>query len=269
MSSNYKLYDYRGVSITASAYLTGNLNAFSQAPKFQKWIDLIIEQGDIELKEFVLTDINWFGPAIPAKLGFFKGTCEAVDAITKQRIASNIVFGRGECVTCLVVCQVKGTTDSMVVLCKQQRIGSGGKRIESCAGMVDDSTGDFVGPMVKEIEEELGIKIKHNDSRLVKLGGKFWTSPGASDEAIQPFLLEIEITAKKYEEMKNTVYGVDENELITLQFVDVRDMPKLLDTIGDVKTEIMWRRYRDLDRSHMVNMPASSSITCLPKICSK
>ena len=266
MSSTNLQFNYRGVSITASSHLSGHIEAFSQAPKFQKWIDLLIEQGDIEMSQFILTDINWFGPPVPTKLGFFKGNCEAVDAVTKKRITSNIVFGRGECVSCLVVCHIKSTGQTMVVLCKQQRIGSGGKRIESCAGMVDDSTGDFNGPMVNEIEEELGIKIQKNDPHLIKLGSKFWPSPGASDEAIQPFLLEIEISANKYKEMKSKVYGVDENEIITLEFVNVVDMPQTLDVIGDVKTEVMWRRYRDLDRTHVVSTQDSTCI-CLPKIC--
>ena len=72
MSSTNSQFNYRDVSITASSHLSGHLEAFSQAPKFQKWIDLLIEQGDIEMSHFSLTDINWFGPPFQTNSDFSK-----------------------------------------------------------------------------------------------------------------------------------------------------------------------------------------------------
>jgi ADP-sugar diphosphatase len=245
-------HEYLGVELKAGhPYLEQYLEAMKLSPKWREWVDQVKEQGDIDLRSFTLTDINFFGPVAPEKLGFFKGHCDAYDAVTKEKIVSNIVFGRGGCVACLVICtaEIDGVKKRLVPMTEQIRMASGGRRIEAMAGMLDASTREFRGPVVKELEEEFGIKITETDSRLKRLPGKkAWPSPGGCDEAIHLFYMELDITREKYEEMCTRTYGQGDDWGIRIRFYDYDTFDDTLNEIGDFKAGEMWRRYQLVKR---------------------
>ena len=241
---------YRGVDLKVASYrinLEQHLEAINASPKYQKWIDDFLDQGEIDIRSFTLTDVNWFGPPTPDRLGFFKGTGEIFEAGTQTPIISNIAFCRGGCVACLVICTaiVDGLPVKIIPLTEQFRFPSGGKRVEAMAGMIDANTREWKGPVVKELEEEFGIKISEHDDRLKRLPGtKAWPSPGGSDETIDMFYLELDITEEQNSEMMTRTYGTGDDEKIRIRFYNYDDFDEVLNTIGDFKAGEMWRRYQ-------------------------
>jgi len=242
------MVEYRGILLKAgNQYMQPYLDPVHLAPKFRAWIDDIIEQGDIDLVSFTLTDVNFFGPPTPERLGFFKGHCQATEVRSGEPIVSNIVFGRGGCVACLVICTatIDGQPRKLIPLTEQIRLPSGGRRQEAMAGMLDASTREFRGPVVAELEQEFGIKITEGDPRLRRLPGRrAWPSPGGCDEAIEMFYLELDITPEQYADMSTRTYGTGPDEKIRIVFYDYDQFDEVLNEIGDFKAGEMWRRYQ-------------------------
>ena len=246
-------HEYMGVELKAGgAHLEQYMESLRLSPKFRDWVDKVKEQNVIDLRSFTLTDVDFFGPVAPDKLGFFKGNCEAYDALTNEQILSNIVFGRGGCVACLVICtaEIAGVKRRLVPMTEQIRLASGGRRIEAVAGMLDSRTREFRGPVVQELEEEFGITISESDTRLRRLpGNKAWPSPGVCDEAIDLFYLELDITAQQFNEMSTRTYGTGGGESpIRIRFYDYNTFDDVLNEVGDFKAGEMWRRYQLMKR---------------------
>jgi len=249
-----EICEYRGVLLKAAhPHIKPFLKTVNSSDKYRFWVDQFFEQSKIELAEFTLTDMpNFFGPATPDRLGFFKGYGKSFESGTNIFIPSNIAFCRGECDACLVIATVtlRGKDDSvtkkkMVPLAEQLRFASGGYRIEALAGMRDANTRAIKGPIITELEQEFGIKITEDDRRLQRLpGGKSWPSPGACDEAINHWYFEFDIEEEKYWEMCSRIYGEDQNEKIRIRFFDYDTIDETLNEIGDYKASDMIRRYR-------------------------
>jgi hypothetical protein len=252
-------FEYNGVVLNAAyPHIEPYLKAVNDSAKYRFWVDQFKEQNTIDLKSFTLTDMpNFFGPPVPERLGFFKGHGKAFEAGTDVIIPSNIAFCRGECDACLVIATVEltqpdGSTlvKKMVPLAEQARFASGGYRIEAMAGMRDANTRAFKGPIVAEMEQEFGIKITEDDTRLQRLPGKkSWPSSGGSDEAIYSWYFELDIDEDKYHEMCTRTYGEDEKEKIRIRFFDWDTIDETLNEIGDYKASDMVRRYRHMKQS--------------------
>jgi hypothetical protein len=149
------------------------------------WIDKIIEAGEFKATAFEVTDMDFFGPPTPEKLAFYKGKLEATNK-KGVKVASNICNNRGGCTAILIVVAAKigKGYKKLVAMVEQDRLPSGGQRIECVAGMKDLVTGSVKGPIIKEILEELPIDdIKEDDPRIFPLG-KIWPSPGWNDYII-------------------------------------------------------------------------------------
>ena len=101
---------------------------------------------------------------------------------------------------------------------------------------------------MKELEEELDIKINENDSNLALLpGNPMKPSIGGCDEQIRLWLYKCTITKEKFQDMTSKSHGnKSEGEDITLVFYPIEDFDKVLDKIGDSKAESAWRRYKNL-----------------------
>lgn len=233
------VYTYRGIKLKAGfAHLESKMSAISEAPKFRKWLD-DFKLDQILLKEFVVTDADFFGAVVPARLGFIKGYGVACDPQTGVEIPA-IAFIRGDAVAVLIVVRVQETGKKYVLLCKQLRFPAGRALIEACAGMVDDNSGNVVGVAFNEIKEETGFII--NVSQLIKLGA-IRPSPGGCDEMIHLFAWETTITEAEFKEKSDKIYGVDEHEKIHLMFEDFDTFDAYVDTLEDAKAECCWRRY--------------------------
>ena len=129
---------------------------------------------------------------------------------------------------------------------EQDRLPSGGQRIECVAGMKDLVTGSVKGPVIKEILEELPIDdIKEDDSRIISLG-KIWPSPGWSDEEIDLWAGEFEIDEEKYNYLKAGTFGEGAHEVIKVHFYEYDEFPEILRRIGDVKSECAFWRFKCL-----------------------
>uniref|UniRef100_A0A453D7X2 Nudix hydrolase domain-containing protein n=1 Tax=Aegilops tauschii subsp. strangulata TaxID=200361 RepID=A0A453D7X2_AEGTS len=108
---------------------------------------------------------------------------------------TGIVFARGPAVAALILLESKGQTFAVLTKQKfQARIPIGKFILELLAGMQDDENGDFVGTVVREVEEETGIKL--NLEGMVDLislldpatGCRTLPSPGGCDGEIGLFL---------------------------------------------------------------------------------
>ena len=244
-SLDEKSYIYKGVLLKAAyPHLESYLEPIMNAPKFRFWIDTF-DFSAMEFREFTITDVDFFGPAEPERLGFYKGFGTVINKKTKDRLPA-IAFNRGECVACLIVATVKETRKKFVVLCEQLRFAGGKHMIEIPAGMKDSRTHSLKGPVLDEIREETGIVVNEDDPKLVKLGSKIYPSPGGCDEAIDLWLYETEISDAKLKEMEINTFGTGEYERIKIRLVETNNFDVLLDNIGDVKAECAWRRYKNL-----------------------
>lgn len=213
--------------------------------KYRHWIDSLDEQ-QVELRKYTLTGVPTFaGKPSPEKLLFFTGVAEVYDkTLDNIKIISNVSMNRGGSCACLVIVYVPIMNKKFVALTEQMRWITGGRRIEVVAGMKNESTNDLEGPIIQELKEEMGIEINLDDPRMRPLGKPFWTSQGLLDEKIDPWVLEINLTKEKYEEMLDNVYGVEkEGENIRIKFFELNVLENMLSEIGDAKLEVLLSRY--------------------------
>lgn len=229
-----------GIAIIAEyPHLNSKLNAIVESPKFREWIRGFLVQKEITLQEFHVTDVDFFGPVNPARLGFVKGFGIAHDATNGDPIPA-IAFIRGGAVAVLIIVSVIETGQKYALLCKQLRFPSGGMKVEACAGMLDSKTATVVGVAFNEVKEETGFVITEAD--LIPLG-QITPSAGGCDEIIHLYAWETTITQEEFEDKQRKVFGEGVYEKIKLIFYPYEDFDTVLDQIGDVKAECCWRRY--------------------------
>ena len=243
-----KDYYYKNIRIWSNLeHIQKNIESLIRAPKFMDWIDKIIEEDEFKITAFEVTDMDFFGAPTPEKLAFYKGKLEATNK-KGIKVASNICNNRGGCTAILIVVTAKigKKYKKLVAMVEQDRLPSGGQRIECVAGMKDLVTGSVKGPVIKEILEELPIDdIKEDDSRIISLGS-IWPSPGWSDEKIDLWAGEFEIDEEKYNYLKEGTFGEGAHEVIKVHFYEYDEFPEVLREIGDVKAECAFWRFKDL-----------------------
>jgi hypothetical protein len=245
-----KKYYYGGVEFIAGyPHIEKYMEAIIESPKLKFWIDNF-DSSVMEFKSFIITDADFFGPVQPDRLGFYKGKGDVVNKITKEPIPA-IAFNRGECVACLIIISVvdkngEKTGQKVIPLCQQLRFAGGRMMTEIPAGMKDARTKSLKGPVLDEIREETGIVVNEDDMKLIKLGEKIFPSPGGSDEAIDLWLYETEVSEEELRVMEIKTFGEGKYEKIKIKLVDSKEFDDVLDKIGDVKAECAWRRYKNL-----------------------
>jgi ADP-sugar diphosphatase len=250
--------------IPAHPHLVESMNALAIAPKLTNCIAKM-DRNQIAINSITITDITWFSAKPdPLKLGFVKMTMNASDITTGKKIASNIVFARGDSIAILIIVKVakmvntishqgifakyrlSGQEDEYVLLCDQMRLASGSRRQEICAGMMD-AEGNIASVVLKEVKEETGFDIK-NKRELIQLGS-IYPSPGACDEEIFLYAWTTTISELDFKEKQSRVFGdALEGEEINLNFVPIKEFrtgPFLMD-MKDVKAECAFRRYESL-----------------------
>jgi hypothetical protein len=232
-------YYYRNVKIkSAYPHIEDKMPAIIMSPKFKKWID-DFDLNVIDFKEFSITDVDFFGDHIPEKLGFVKGFGVAIDKICGGPIPA-IAFVRGACVSVLIIVRVKESSKKYVLMCKQMRFASGGNLIEACAGMIDEHSRNLKSIVFDEVRMETGFEISLES--LIPLGD-IRPSGGGCDEIVHLYAWETEITLQEFEQKKNSTYGQKPLAKINLEFIDFNDFDDVIEWLGDVKAECMWRRY--------------------------
>ena len=224
---------------TDYAHIEPKLEIIKSSRKFKNW--LLKNNNDvIRIKKIKITDVDFFGKIEPDRLGFVKLKAEAFNAHTNAPISS-IAFIRGDSVSILIIVSIEETDKKYVLMCEQIRFPVGRRMVEACAGMVDESTGNIIGVVFKEVAEETGFIINKDDPLLLS-HGIIYPSPGACDEAIHLYSWNTIISEKEFEEKNQKIFGEGEHESIKLRFYDYETFDGVLDEIGDVKAESIWRR---------------------------
>ena len=123
----------------------------------------------------------------------------------------------------LLVLVEETTKNKYLVLTEQFRTPAGRLMIECPAGMMDEEK-NFSGVAAKEIEEEVGIKLRGEDlQELITIA----PSIGGCDETVKIFYCEKEMSGEKIKEVEKHLGGFrDHGELITLQLWRLE--PKML-----------------------------------------
>jgi len=175
-----------------------------------------------------------------------------------------VVFLRGGSVAILMILRPSDSPEERwVIMTEQARIAAGSLEfMEIPAGMLDDEK-NFQGAAVKEIEEEVGIKLKVGDltdmtalamkgHRVMEgLHSAMYPSPGACDEFISIFLWERKMDRLEIERMKDRMTGNRaESEKITVRLMNYE---RLLEVgARDGKTLAAWSLYEYLKRTRLI-----------------
>ncbi|XP_022969883.1 nudix hydrolase 14, chloroplastic [Cucurbita maxima] len=179
----------------------------------------ILAQGAMSLKRVLIQGVDMFG----SRIGFLKFQADIYDKQTGKKVPG-IVFARGPAVAVLILLSCEGET--YAVLTEQVRVPVGKLMLELPAGMLDDDKGDFVGTAVREVEEEIGIRLKLED--MVDLTGfldpstgcRVFPSPGGCDEGIGLFLYRGSASKETIAELQGKETGLrDHGELIKVHVV--------------------------------------------------
>ena len=188
----------------------------------------------------------------PRRVGFVKLAAE-VSNERGERLDTAALL-RGESVAMLVVlvpvdqdgseqttAKSVDDNDKYVVLTVQPRLSAGSLSfVELPAGMLDDSD-SFSGAAAREISEELGLEINHDDlvcltdlaASTIKnegladegLPAAMFPSAGGCDECIRIFYLEHRVPRDQLNAWNGKLTGLrDEGERITLKLVRMRDL---------------------------------------------
>ena len=213
-------HSYNNVVVRSDhAHIQPNLGTLVKAPKFQEFIDNMKEAGHFMAVTFNVTDLDLFGSSV----GFYKGKLEAYNIKTGRAVQSNICNNRGGCTSCLfiVTCVIDGEKRKMIPVVVQDRLPSGGECEEIVAGMLDNETGLLkTGKLASEVTEELPIcDITEDDPDLIYLG-EILPSPGWSDEYVELWAKELEITEKKFNFLREGTFGEGDHEVIKVKFYE-------------------------------------------------
>ncbi|XP_047148946.1 nudix hydrolase 14, chloroplastic [Vigna umbellata] len=192
----------------------------------------ILADGTMTLRQVLVQGVDMFGK----RIGFLKFKADIFDKETGKKIPG-IVFARGPAVAVLILLESEGET--YAVLTEQPRVPVGRIILELPAGMLDDNKGDFVGTAVREVEEEIGIKLNVED--MVDLtafldsttGCRVFPSGGGCDEEISIFLYRGRVDKEIITQLEGKETGLREHgELIKVRVVPYK---KLWHTTADCK----------------------------------
>ena len=242
--------------------------------KFTKWLDNIIyfekNREDFKTNTFfqiIIEDIDLFGApckynendvsnifncrykkddlignGIP-NIGFIKMN------VKTYPFSPGITVLRGDAVGFLIYYKKSGKIKTIITF--QDRIPAGVKCYEIPAGMMD-GTDDYLNGIIKEMKEEIGIKLTKeeliNNKIDIEYGNNslFYTSQGLLDEKLK--LCIIEITDKDKIEAIETVArtgvklgNINEGEELTLKIIPLDDLPKYC---NDLKSLVCWNYIR-------------------------
>ncbi|KAK0121915.1 hypothetical protein ONS95_010191 [Cadophora gregata] len=241
-------------------------------PAFKNWIETL--KSNLALQEipghvyhtspYYLRDIkiqalDRFGK----RIGFMKIVAHITNS--EGEFLPGAIFLRGASVGMLVLLQpddlpASSQDEKHVIMTVQSRVAAGGLQfVELPAGMVDNGT--FAGTAAKEIEEELGLKIREDElinlSELAipptKEGEEqcpraMFPSSGGCDEYIPIFLYEKRVPRGQLKGWTGRLTGLrEEGEKITLKLVKLEDL--WLEGARDAKALAACALYEGLKRS--------------------
>lgn len=209
-------------------------------PAFQNWVSKLASSYGAGLQGITILEVYPFGPADKAMRGFVMANVVATYA---GKPVSGFAFIRGGAVCVLVILQDPDTKVEYVVTVRQPRVPGGEVSYEEIpAGMIDTGK-NFASVAIKELEEELGLKISESD--LVKLSDMY-PSIGGSDEMITTYVYRASMPHDKIEEFRGKHTGAaDENEQIVTVVRTYDDFKNACRTGGitDAKAQLVLGLY--------------------------
>lgn len=190
---------------------TEYVNAVVAWPVFQTWardFDAAITVHAIDIH-----DVKMFGKHV----GF--AVVEADATRPDGTIIPGYGFLRGNAVGILLILEsgLGPARKSGFVMVSQARLPAGKVLTETPAGIIEgDSVG---GAAMKEIEEEIGIKVRESDLKEL---GVMYPSPGGCNEQIHLFSCRKWVSSHVFERLHGAQTGVaEENESITVQVLSL------------------------------------------------
>ncbi|KAG7557507.1 NUDIX hydrolase domain [Arabidopsis suecica] len=184
----------------------------------------ILADGSMTLKQVLIQGVDMFGK----RIGFLKFKADIFDKETGQKVPG-IVFARGPAVAVLILLESDGET--YAVLTEQVRVPTGKIVLELPAGMLDVDKGDFVGTAVREVEEEISIKLKKEDmvdlTAFLDPSTGYWIfpSPGGCDEEMSVFLYRGQVEKETIRQLQGKETGLREHgEFIKVRLIPYREL---------------------------------------------
>ncbi|KAF2446692.1 NUDIX family hydrolase [Karstenula rhodostoma CBS 690.94] len=176
-----------------------------------------------------------------------------------------VVFLRGGSVAVLIIVRPTDSLDERyVIMTEQARIPAGSLSfMEIPAGMIDPKDDSFGGTAARELEEEVGLKLKEQDlinmTELALKGHEteeslqnaMYPSPGGCDEFISIYLWEKEMDRMQIDGLRGKLGGErSEREHIRIRLLNYE---KLLQVgARDGKTLAAWSLYEYLKRTRQI-----------------
>jgi hypothetical protein len=226
--------NYHGIRVwSVNPVVIPHLETLLITPKFQKWVS----DFQFRLVSLQITDIDMFGENV----GFYKGKAEAYDE-DGELMLSSIFFNRGPFVAILPIITtiIDGEEQELIGLVGQDRVPLGQHEWALPAGMLDEVTGEFKGPIIKkliqEISEEIPFEgITTNDERIKELS-RITPSAGGSDEVGYLYYMKIRISEREYLKLSSGTYGNrKEGEKIRVRFFPYKNFRSIAATFTDAK----------------------------------
>jgi len=112
------------------------------------------------------------------------------------------VFVKGDGVSVVPVVEVRGEAKKYFLCVEQRRISDGKIHCEFPAGMMDGEN-DPLLVVIRELEEETGLKIDKKSVEAMNGGKALFTSPGACDEKIYFFKTHVFMEDDEFLKLQN------------------------------------------------------------------
>jgi len=161
----------------------------TETTKYKRWVALLKENG-----------LNIHG--IKERYTKFRAEDDLLFALVELDATTPeghkippVCFIKGEIVSVLVCLVDEATGEKYNLLVKQRRICNGANIYEQVAGMVDRDD-DPLDVAVKEVEEETGVEVRHDQVHRLNDELLFSTT-GTSDEAMHFFYTELTMSKEQ------------------------------------------------------------------------
>lgn len=184
------------------------------APKYRAWKRSVEANGCVIRKVELVADLP-------------KGDGSLLFALIKARVEDPAgralpayALLRGNAVVVVTEVSNRETGERKFLMLRQRRIGSGAETLEFPAGMVDENVDDPAAVALKELHEETGLTVRHD--QLIRLCERpLYTSSGLNDEAIHYYGCSLDLPADQYQSLEGGIRGhAEEGEFIRLELWD-------------------------------------------------
>jgi len=210
-----------------------NADKLSRSKKFWGWFD---KTHAVDLIKIRRVEEKWSLWGRDEKLVFALFQVEYLDE--KKNKTSKVIFYRPDAVAVFLVLKDRNTKSKHVVLVEQVRVPAGQRLLEIPAGVVEND-GEYTETAVREIEEEVTLKITKKNLRFL---GLYYLSPGACPEKIALYFCELEFSGQEIGALEGRLAGlVEEGERIKVRIFPIEIFLGL--GIRDAKTLLAYELY--------------------------